>query len=39
MDASVANLSGAGQIAARIDRPPLTWAQWRLALITRYSGA
>ncbi|WP_158924515.1 MFS transporter [Acidisphaera sp. S103] len=26
---------GAGRIAARIDRLPLTWAQWRLALITQ----
>ncbi len=26
---------GAGQIAARIDRLPLTWAQWRLALISQ----
>jgi putative MFS transporter len=26
---------GTGRIAARIDRLPLTWAQWRLALITQ----
>jgi putative MFS transporter len=26
---------GAGRIAARIDRLPLTWAQWRLALISQ----
>lgn len=30
-DASMA----AGEIAARIDRLPLTWVQWRLALITQ----
>lgn len=24
-----------GRIAARVDRLPLTWAQWRLALITQ----
>ena len=24
-----------GRIAARIDRLPLTWAQWRLALISQ----
>jgi MFS family permease len=28
-------IPGTGQIAARIDRLPLTWAQWRLALITQ----
>ncbi len=27
--------AGAGRIAARIDRLPLTWAQWRLALISQ----
>lgn len=27
--------SGVGRIAARIDRLPLTWVQWRLALITQ----
>jgi len=27
--------SATGRIAARIDRLPLTWAQWRLALITQ----
>lgn len=32
----VAGTPGAtGRIAARIDRLPLTWAQWRLALITQ----
>lgn len=28
-------IPGTGRIAARIDRLPLTWAQWRLALITQ----
>jgi len=32
---NAANISGSGQIAARIDRLPLTWAQWRLALISQ----
>jgi putative MFS transporter len=27
--------AGSGRIAARIDRLPLTWAQWRLALISQ----
>lgn len=27
--------TGTGRIAARIDRLPLTWAQWRLALISQ----
>lgn len=27
--------SGTGSIAARLDRLPLTWVQWRLALITQ----
>jgi MFS family permease len=27
--------TGVGRIAARIDRLPLTWAQWRLALISQ----
>ncbi|WP_428485310.1 MFS transporter [Rhodopila sp.] len=27
--------AGTGRIAARIDRLPLTWAQWRLALISQ----
>jgi MFS family permease len=30
-----ANGGGSGRIAARIDRLPLTWVQWRLALITQ----
>lgn len=30
-----AHISPIGRIAARIDRLPLTWAQWRLALITQ----
>ncbi len=30
-----AEISGTGRIAARIDRLPLTWTQWRLALITQ----
>lgn len=29
------NAQAAGRIAARIDRLPLTWAQWRLALISQ----
>jgi MFS family permease len=28
-------VSGTGRIAARLDRLPLTWVQWRLALITQ----
>ena len=32
---SAARISGTGRIAARIDRLPLTWVQWRLALITQ----
>ncbi len=28
-------VSGTGRIAARLDRLPLTWMQWRLALITQ----
>ncbi len=28
-------MSGTGRIAARLDRLPLTWVQWRLALITQ----
>ncbi|MGH7212988.1 MAG: MFS transporter, partial [Acetobacteraceae bacterium] len=35
MSASTANPATTGHIAARIDRLPLTWAQWRLALITQ----
>ena len=34
MDAT-AEPVGTGRIAARIDRLPLTWAQWRLALISQ----
>ncbi|MFL5254915.1 MAG: MFS transporter [Rhodopila sp.] len=30
-----AAVSAAGRIAARLDRLPLTWVQWRLALITQ----
>src|ERR1700761_187301 len=30
-----AGVSAVGRIAARIDRLPITWAQWRLALITQ----
>jgi hypothetical protein len=30
-----AGIEGTGRIAARIDRLPLTWTQWRLALITQ----
>jgi MFS family permease len=29
------DIRGTGRIAARIDRLPLTWAQWRLALISQ----
>lgn len=32
---TTAEASGAGRIAARIDRLPLTWAQWRLALTSQ----
>jgi MFS family permease len=32
---TAAKASGTGRIAARIDRLPLTWAQWRLALISQ----
>lgn len=32
---SAAELAAAGRVAARIDRLPLTWVQWRLALITQ----
>ncbi len=35
MGAPFASNDGTGRIAARIDRLPLTWAQWRLALITQ----
>jgi putative MFS transporter len=35
MPASVSESSTSGRIAARIDRLPLTWAQWRLALISQ----
>lgn len=35
MKAAAAQRAAAGRIAARIDRLPLTWAQWRLALITQ----
>lgn len=35
MNDSAKTISGSGQIAARIDRLPLTWAQWRLALISQ----
>jgi putative MFS transporter len=35
MSIQSANTVAAGRIAARIDRLPLTWAQWRLALITQ----
>lgn len=38
MDRAAPEMSGratTGRIAARIDRLPLTWAQWRLALITQ----
>ena len=31
----MADIPGTGRIAARIDRLPLTWAQWRLALISQ----
>lgn len=31
----VPNAAAVGRIAARIDRLPITWAQWRLALITQ----
>ena len=30
-----ANVAAAGRIAARMDRLPLTWMQWRLALISQ----
>ncbi len=33
--ATTAEAAGSGRIAARIDRLPLTWAQWRLALISQ----
>ena len=33
--ATVPPTGSAGRIAARIDRLPLTWAQWRLALISQ----
>ncbi|HVZ07628.1 MFS transporter [Rhodopila sp.] len=29
------SVAGVGRIAARIDRLPLTWVQWRLALVTQ----
>src|SRR5690348_9758503 len=35
MNIQSASTVAAGRIAARIDRLPLTWAQWRLALITQ----
>jgi putative MFS transporter len=35
MSIQPANTAAVGRIAARIDRLPLTWAQWRLALITQ----
>ncbi len=31
----MADIPGTGRIAARIDRLPLTWAQWRLALTSQ----
>ncbi len=35
MSASSTSTGGTGRIAARIDRLPLTWMQWRLALISQ----
>ncbi|MBN8906579.1 MAG: MFS transporter [Rhodospirillales bacterium] len=35
MTTEVPTATGVGRIAARIDRLPLTWAQWRLALISQ----
>ena len=35
MSEATTQISGGGRIAARIDRLPLTWAQWRLALISQ----
>ncbi len=35
MSAPPASSAATGRIAARIDRLPLTWAQWRLALISQ----
>lgn len=32
---AVSAVSGSGRMAARLDRLPVTWAQWRLALITQ----
>ncbi len=35
MNGASDSVAGVGRIAARIDRLPLTWAQWRLALISQ----
>ncbi len=35
MNGASESIAGVGRIAARIDRLPLTWAQWRLALISQ----
>jgi putative MFS transporter len=35
MTTTASETNGSGRIAARIDRLPLTWAQWRLALISQ----